>query len=126
MIQMSRRSIIIAIAVAVVVILSATVYWFYDPSTSIFPKCPVYALTGLQCPGCGAQRALHAFLHGDFATAWHFNALLFLMVPVVAVIAVSELLRNRYPRFNRAMTSELTVGLLAVILLVWGVVRNLF
>lgn len=55
--------------------LAATVY-FFDPATHYFyPGCTFHAVTGLNCPGCGATRSLHALLHGNFFTALHDNAL---------------------------------------------------
>ncbi len=48
-----------------------------DPVTAgFFPQCPLHAMTGLNCPGCGITRGLHALLHGDILSALHFNALL--------------------------------------------------
>ena len=35
-----------------------------------YPPCPVAALTGLHCPGCGTLRGLHALLHGDLLQAF--------------------------------------------------------
>ena len=47
-----------------------SVLLFFDPEkSSFFPKCPLYAFTGFKCPVCGAQRALHAALHGDWILA---------------------------------------------------------
>ena len=45
-----------------------TLYFFINPSTAFFPKCPIYSTTGIYCPGCGSQRALHDFLHLDEMT----------------------------------------------------------
>ncbi len=56
-----------------------------DPSTAPFPACPWRALTGIDCPGCGATRALHALLRGDVATAVDHNVLLVALVVVAAV-----------------------------------------
>ncbi len=39
-------------------------------------KCPIHAVTGLYCPGCGGQRWFSALLQGDFNAAWHYNQLL--------------------------------------------------
>src|SRR6476469_9054402 len=49
--------------------------------THLFPVCPLYALTGLACPGCGLTRAFHALFTGDVVTALDYNAL----IPVWAV-----------------------------------------
>ncbi len=50
---------------------------YFNPSTAgFFPVCPLYALTGLACPGCGMTRGLHALLHGDVLGALDYNLLL--------------------------------------------------
>ncbi len=38
-------------------------------------------ITGWECPGCGSQRALHQFLHGNFSAAFTFNML---FIPTLA------------------------------------------
>ena len=70
----TRLAVILCGALALPVV--ATVF-FLDPAQHrFFPGCTFHQLTGLNCPGCGATRALHALLHGDFLTAAHDNALL--------------------------------------------------
>jgi hypothetical protein len=50
--------------------------FFFNPTTHAFyPACEFHRLTGLNCPGCGATRALYALLHGNLATALRDNAL---------------------------------------------------
>lgn len=44
--------------------------------------CPLYALTGLPCPGCGMTRAWIAALHLDLAGAFGYHPM-FWCVPVV-------------------------------------------
>ena len=49
----------------------------FDPSKfSFFPRCPFLLLTGLQCPGCGTQRALHQLLHLHIGEAFRYNAMM--------------------------------------------------
>lgn len=51
-------------------------YFFIDPEKwKIFPKCPFLALTGLYCPGCGSQRAIHDLLHLRIASSLDHNLL---------------------------------------------------
>jgi hypothetical protein len=56
--------------------IAATVFFFNPSSHRFYPVCQFHQLTGLNCPGCGATRALYALLHGDFSTAVRDNALL--------------------------------------------------
>lgn len=37
------------------------------------PLCPMKALTGWDCPGCGLTRSFVAFAHGDVAGSLHYH-----------------------------------------------------
>lgn len=50
-----------------------------------WPKCPIYALTGFYCPGCGGLRASWDLLHGNLAGALNQNALIFLIPVIIAL-----------------------------------------
>jgi len=50
-----------------------------------WPKCPIYALTGLYCPGCGGLRATWDLLHGNVSGAINQNALIFAIPVLVAL-----------------------------------------
>jgi hypothetical protein len=51
-----------------------------------YPVCPLYAVTGLYCPGCGGLRCAHAVATGDLGTALHDNALAVVGFAVCAVL----------------------------------------
>lgn len=78
-------------------------YFFFDPSAAgFFPPCPVKKFTGLECPGCGSQRAFHALLHLRLAEAFRFNPLAFAAVPFVIydrVTGKGPLRHSRAPWF---------------------------
>lgn len=68
---------------ATIMIVGSGAVAYFDPSKSnFFPVCPLFALTGCACPGCGLTRGFHALFRGDIITALDFNAL----IPVWAVI----------------------------------------
>lgn len=60
---------------------------------SLFLSCPFHALTGLDCPLCGATRATLALLDGDVAGAFDLNPLLVLALPLLAWLAASRSVR---------------------------------
>ncbi|HWZ52638.1 MAG TPA: DUF2752 domain-containing protein [Granulicella sp.] len=63
---------------------------------SFYPQCPIHAYLHLQCPGCGATRALAALLRGRLADAFHLNALLVAVVlPAATIYAAACLLQLR-------------------------------
>ena len=124
---MSRRSVIAMMAVAAVVVAGVVIYSTFDPSASRwFPRCPFLMLTGLKCPGCGTQRAIHALLHGDVLSALHFNALLPVSIPLLLLYGYAELVRTRKPRFYNRVNSVTAILAVLIVVIVWWIVRNIF
>ena len=105
----------VVVACAVLLPLGVAALCLLDPvETPGFPRCPVFALTGWKCPGCGTARALHAALHGRFAEALRFNAALPVALALVAYAVA-------FPR--RALRPAFAWAVLALVL-GWGVLRN--
>ena len=76
--------------------IGVSIVYAFDPSTARFyPPCVFHSLTGLQCPGCGGTRALHALLVSrghegpppEFGAEW--DALF---------MRLSDVVRRRTPR----------------------------
>ncbi|WP_367892778.1 DUF2752 domain-containing protein [Flavivirga jejuensis] len=60
----NKIKIFVIILIIIASVFTSYLYYNYDPSEyNIFPKCPVYSLTGIYCPGCGSQRAVHQFFN---------------------------------------------------------------
>lgn len=85
------------------------------------PACPVHALTGLDCPGCGTTRAVAALARFDVASAFDHNALL-IFVLVVAAAAWARAVRAKPSLFSGHPYAPRT---LVVIAAVFTVLRNL-
>lgn len=76
-------------------IAAVALYTAIDPESSVFfPKCPFHMLTGLECPGCGSQRAIHSLLNGDIAAAIHYNLLIVLSIPYLLLLAILEIAKH--------------------------------
>lgn len=89
------------------------------------PLCPVLALTGLYCAGCGGQRAVHDLAHLDVVGAWGMNPLLVLAAPV-AVLAWARWLHRRLrglPPTGRG-ASAAHAWTLAAVVVAFAVLRN--
>jgi hypothetical protein len=89
------------------------------------PPCPIKAVTGLDCPGCGGTRMVWSLLHGDLPAALHYNALALVLVPFVLWLWgawVVRRWRGGPPRVPSPRRAPLVLLGLAV---AWMVLRNL-
>ena len=74
----------LAIAGVILGMVDGVLRRFPPSQNSFYPRCPIYEAFHLECPGCGATRALAALLQGRFDEAMHLNILAILLLPVVA------------------------------------------
>lgn len=89
--------------------------------------CIFNLATGLRCPSCGVSRMLLNLMEFDIADAFRFNPVLFVISPVVIYLIIKLSL-------NYVMDGKMTLNkrddflciALIVILLVWGVIRNIY
>lgn len=125
MIRKFDRRAIVAVVVAAVAIALLLFYALVDVDSGLMPRCPIKALTGFDCPGCGSQRMIHALLHGDFAGAWRRNPFLIVMIPVMLAALVAELWRKRFPRLNRVILSPASIALIIAATAIWTICRNI-
>ena len=47
--------------------------------------CPSKRFLDLECLGCGITRGIQHAMHFEFETAWYFNKLTFIVLPVAIV-----------------------------------------
>lgn len=110
---------------ALALIGGATVFFFNPAKYGFYPICAFHQLTGLNCPGCGATRALYALVHGHFSKAVRDNALLVLALAGWLIRTVWVIFRSG----GRVIPSEFfpakLLWPLLVVALVFTVLRNL-
>lgn len=104
----------------------ALLYRYEPTSVRFFPDCPLYACTGLLCPGCGTLRATHRLLHGDLAGALSMNPLMVLALPFLAWALWATWAHNRHGRPLPWLLASSTGGwILFATLIGYMVLRNL-
>jgi hypothetical protein len=102
------------------------VVFFFDPTKNHFyPICLFHKYTGLECPGCGATRALYALLHGNVPLALHDNALLVALILLSVVRGGWLLVEKIRGQEGPAFFSPRFLWPLLVAGVIFGVMRNL-
>jgi fermentation-respiration switch protein FrsA (DUF1100 family) len=99
----------------------------HDPySTTIFPQCPILALTGWQCPGCGGTRATYSLFHGDVVQSLRMNPLVIAGYAAGALVAgtIAAEWTGRHHRLGRIL-SRAAIVLVAAVGVYSAIIRNL-
>ena len=94
--------------------------------TGLAVPCPVRAVTGLLCPGCGVTRMCLALLRLDFPGAWAANPGLLLLLPPLALLLGRLGLRYVKTGSTRLGRGEnILIWSMVSAMLLYAVLRNL-
>ncbi|MDR0758050.1 MAG: DUF2752 domain-containing protein [Tannerella sp.] len=124
-----RNRFVYFIAGVFVLTAGGIIYFRFNPATNVwFPKCPFLLATGLKCPGCGSQRAIHSLLHFDFNSAFSSNALLIVSIPYIILLLAGYIVRHVRPQspFPFLIQHPTVILCYLVFVLVFWFTRNIF
>lgn len=104
-----------------------SLYFFWDPShVAIFPKCPFHELTGIYCPGCGSQRAVHDIINGEVIDGFRHNYLIIMVIMILGyqgyVLFSQHILKKTVE--NLLHKSKITNTILVLVIMFW-ILRNI-
>lgn len=58
------------------------------------PICLWKNIFHTNCFGCGITRAFYAFCHLDFSSAFNYNKMIFVIIPILLYLWIKEILKN--------------------------------
>jgi hypothetical protein len=124
--HMRARPWIAPIAVGLGTLAATTYTAILNPNTShAFPLCPLKLVTGYDCPLCGGLRAVHSLTHGDIIGAADHNVVVVAALPFVVVAYFAWLGRTLGLRIPRVTISPRLSWAFFVLLVVFGITRNI-
>jgi len=105
-------------------------YYLNDPAIAqegtVFAVCPFHYITGLHCPGCGSQRAIHDILHVRILEAIKHNAMLVLVLFVVGNKGYALITKRYLPDYYYDLNGKswFTYAVVGLVLIFW-ILRNI-
>lgn len=109
-----------------VFILLGTLYYIWLKITGIGIPCIFRKVTGFLCPGCGITRMAEKVVQLDFKAAFYCNKAAFCTLPFLGIVYVAESVHFiKTGKTEYTMFSKVTVIVICVILILYGIVRNI-
>ncbi len=106
-------------------VLLAILYFNPPAGQKFYPRCPFNLFTHLSCPGCGALRAGHQLLHGNFLSAFHFNPLLLIALPFLALMKLAEYFPAKLNSLRSNQLRPIWIWLIFAVMVSFTVMLNL-
>jgi len=102
-------------------------YYMINPAGQDWlPQCPFHSFTGLHCPGCGSQRALHDFLHGNIIEGFKHNVLIGLGILVMFYKLFLIMRSKYYPQKKKNLLYDpKTPWIIFIIIVSFWIMRNI-
>ncbi len=121
-----RKLVKILLSISFLIIAVLIVFRYNPEEYSWFPKCMFYQLTGLQCPACGSQRAVHAFLHGNFTQAFLYNPFMIISIPYAVGVVFATLIETPFfTKIKTILLHEVSVYTYVALFVFWWILRNI-
>ncbi len=103
--------------------LAILLYFFFNPDQGLlFPKCPFNQMLGINCAGCGSQRAIHDLLHFRITEAIGHNLLL---IPAFFLIIQHILVKYRILKGTSIIHYRYAPVIILSIIVLFMVLRNI-
>lgn len=119
---------ILIIMLVLLILLAGSLFLYYhSPKGGLMLACPIQALTGYHCPGCGAGRACYAILHGQWYQAFRYNPLLVILLPwIILYYTICGVQWVVYGKERLSIHIPERIPLIIfIILIIYGIVRNI-
>lgn len=101
-------------------------YGIFFSCTGIGIPCPIRAVTGLKCGGCGVTHMCAALLHLDFEGAFAANPALFLLSPLLIFIFAKYIVDYiKTGRWQMGLVQNVFMWFCICVLVLYGIGRNL-
>ena len=100
-------------------------YYLLNKLTGFCIFCPINHFTGYLCPGCGVTRCLFSILELHFEKAFYYNQLVFILLPFFSFYCLYNTVDFVFEKNNPIRIPNYVMIPLLIIVIAFGVVRNI-
>ncbi len=120
-----KKRIIKVLTIFSILCILGIIYVILFEKNIIKVPCLFNLLTGKLCPGCGITRCFISILHGDFIKAYHYNRLVFILLPFATIYFIYWLYNYIIGNKNYYKLNKWTYVFLTFITILFAVIRNI-
>jgi hypothetical protein len=104
----------------IILLLLGGIYYAVVEQFGVGFVCPVYFILHLYCPGCGVTRLIMHLLHGEFYLSFRSNMAVYILTLPTCIGYFME------HKFNQRKAATIVYAAVLVLLLIFGVLRNIY
>lgn len=105
------------------------IYRNFNPiDYALFPKCPTKTMFGVDCAGCGSQRAIHHLLNGEFKLSFVQNILIIPSIPYIGLGLYFQTLKqasSKQLKWRKILFGERAIWIVGAVIVLYSLLRNL-
>ena len=110
---------------AAILLAAGIAYLIFVRLTGLAIPCVFRLVTGFKCPGCGITTMCIHTSKLQFRSAFWDNIFLFVTWPYIIFAIIYSFFCKRVKKKNPAKSFSISLYLYIVLLIIWGVVRNI-
>ncbi len=119
-----QQRLIVALFFLALILILIGIFSYLHTSYNIGIPCVIHTTTGLDCPGCGMTRATVSVFKLDFQSAFEYNPIVFLVIPLLAYLILGNLYAWVFQKKFKELPIYIIISL-AILVIVFTIFRNL-
>lgn len=109
-----------------IIVSTGVIYLIFVSVTDIRIPCVFKVITGFDCPACGITRMFVSIAKMDFKTAFSYNSVIFVTLPlIIGCLAFERITHIINGQVSQNRVCKFLLWSEILVLIIYGVIRNI-